>query len=971
MTEATRFTDRKGFNIQDWLEFRNGRASCPCCETEKGKTNSNLSLVPGSNGAYKCHAGHTPTEIRAVLGAPTPQRPTGLSDPLPRLNAKRPQLVSEKLKRDCTVDESYVCRSVERLLRHQGEPQRQALAWLEGRGFTRQTIEHYQLGLEQLTVKPDRNAPEEKETYWAIAIFIPVPGWSGRYYKKMRVAPWLTGDVRPDYLSRWSQFGVPTTIWFAYKPEGATQTWFAEGEWDAMRLGWIARQQRKKVVIACSTGGCGTVPSVDQLDGLPGDIVIFYDRKDEPKKNGQRPGDEGALKLASALGGRGRVGLVPMPHDCNVKGWDVSNALDEGFSWEDFEQAAVEAAVPAAEVKDVTSDTFPLGDSQNPALLDIPATVTAVTALLARGLRDWEEQAHLDALQSRSLMSKASFWYLVASLRCQSDEVTLSDEQQLGQLIEWKNAELDFTEVLPHLANDLLHDGRVLNIDPIMVWQYLLPATLSLAGKKVDLDVSSHKVPASAWTCCVGESGTGKSRAEGLVLSPLKTWQEEEYHRFKAEWEEYKESRNKKDDADSPVAAPVSERKFLFEVATIQAVMKRLSEQGENGSLWARDEIAGLFKSLGQFTAKGEGEGLECLLPMWDGTSAPVDRVLHEDSYYLASSRLSIAGGLQPGVFRKIFQDPDDAQGLQARFLFALPKVQPAKRVKGYCRLAEWLPHFYHWVDAEFPPGTIKLSNAADLRYDAVYEDIGRQAESAETPAIRAWMRKLPGQLLRIALALHLIECYYEPLRSRHELELDTLNRAVDFCRYYRSAFAVVQQSTSDSDSISSILIKVWDLAARSPSGILARDAYRSIKAIGRRAKELGRNVAAYTLELFCKLSAMGKGAVEKDKRLTRFTVLPSIPMDSVTKVTQPQAPTGQAFSLSPTESVALATDVGNCQTVAGANVDIEVPEHDNESPTEDNNLTAHHQVEVECHLLPLLITLVMAVVLKSPLAIS
>ena len=46
--------------------------------------------------------------------------------------------------------------------------------------------------------------------------------------------------------------------------------------------------------------------------------------------------------------------------------------------------------------------------------------------------------------------------------------------------------------------------------------------------------------------------------------------------------------------------APANERKYLFEVATIQALMRRLSEQRDNGSLWARDELAGVFKSLGQ-----------------------------------------------------------------------------------------------------------------------------------------------------------------------------------------------------------------------------------------------------------------------------------------------------------------------------------------------------------------------------------
>lgn len=299
--------------------------------------------------------------------------------------------------------------------------------------------------------------------------------------------------------------------------------------------------------------------------------------------------------------------------------------------------------------------------------------------------------------------------------------------------------------------------------------------------------------------------------------------------------------------------------------------MRRLSEQGQNGSLWARDEIAGLFKSLGQFTAKGEGEGLECLLPMWDGAPAPVDRVQHDDSYHVQASRLSIAGGLQPGVFRKIFSDPDDAQGIQARFLFALPKVQPCKRVKGYCYLSDKLPPFYHWVDTQFPCGNMKLSTAADARYEAVYESIGQQAESARSPAVRAWTRKLPGQLLRIALALHVIECYHESSRPRHELQVDTLNRAVDMCRYYRSTFEVVQESVSDSDCVSSILLKIWDMAATSTTGLAVRDAYRHIKALSHRAKEQGRNVAAYTTDLYYQLEKMGKGSVQKAGRLVRF----------------------------------------------------------------------------------------------------
>lgn len=559
-------------------------------------------------------------------------------------------------------------------------------------------------------------------------------------------------------------------------------------------------------------------------------------------------------------------------------------------------------------ISSVTSDTSKPGDASNSELVNFLATVTSVTAILARGLSSWEEHAHLDELQSKSGISKGAFWELVASLRCQSDEVTSTDEQQLNRLIDWKNAEFDFKKVIPHMAEDLLHDGQVLNIDPIMLWQYLLPATLSLVGKKNDLVVGSHAIPAIAWTCLVAKSGMGKSRAEGVILAPLKAWQKAEYDRFKPEWAKYKKSQNqnKKSDNSSPQEPPLPERKFLFVIATIQAVIKRLSEQGKNGSLWARDEIAGLFKSLGQFSAKGEGEGLECLLPCWDGASSPVDRVQHDDSYHVDSSRLSIAGGLQPGVFRKIFSDPDDAQGIQARFLFALPKELPAKRVKGYCHLSDKLPAFYRWVDTQFPAGNIKLSKDADALYDVVYESMGRQATAASTTAVGAWMRKLPGQLLRIALALHVIECYHEPGRPRHELQLDTLNRAVDLCRYYRSTFEVVQESASDSDRVSSILLKIWDMAATSPSGLVVRDAYRSIKALSRRAKELGRNVAAYTIDLYYELEKMGRGSVQKAGRLVRFVAGIPNPPSAPPTGHNPKNPPG---SPSDTEGATVVTD--------------------------------------------------------------
>ena len=329
---------------------------------------------------------------------------------------------------------------------------------------------------------------------------------------------------------------------------------------------------------------------------------------------------------------------------------------------------------------------------------------------------------------------------------------------------------------------------------------------------------------------------------------------------------------------------------------------------------------------------------------MWDGGASFVDRMDSNGSSFVAEeTRLNIAGGIQPKAFRQAFKDPDDPQGIQARFLYAIPQIHPAKRVKGYCQLSDILPAFYDWCDA-CPQGTIKLSREADVRYSQLVEQIGRQTEKSPSPALRAWMRKLPSQLLRIALGLHMIHYYYDKSRNFWELQVDILERAAQICRYYRNAFQVVQEKSADSNAISSILLKIWDLAATQPEGLSPRDIYRSIKAISRRADELGRRVQAYTLELLGKLVEMGKGTLEKKGRFYRFFAKFTKPKEesksdsqahtlsaqdpnnqdsinqafqnSVTVVTSPNNQTETGFQLSPETVLSPVTVEENAENV-------------------------------------------------------
>ncbi|MBE9128711.1 MULTISPECIES: DUF3987 domain-containing protein [unclassified Coleofasciculus] len=532
-------------------------------------------------------------------------------------------------------------------------------------------------------------------------------------------------------------------------------------------------------------------------------------------------------------------------------------------------------------------------DDHNLDIIGIAATVATVTEILKTGFPDWMEIHKLETLRVKSeLNNKQAFYALVNGIKTQLDEVQPEDEIRLRALIDWHNAELNFHKALPSMADDILHDASILNIDPIGIWQYLFPAVLSLAGKRVNLDVGSHFIPAIAWTALVAESGAGKTRAENLVTSPMKQLQQSARERFQAELEEWEETIANQEKGKGKKPPKPVERKYLFDIATIQAVMKRQSEQGLNGSLWARDELVGMFQSFNQFN-KGESEAISCLLASWDGGSNQVDRVNQDDSYFTNTTRLSIAGGLQPGIFQKAFKDPNDPQGLQARFLFATMKPQKPKRVKGFCLLSEKLPFLYEWLDT-LPEGKIKLSIEADQYYDKLYEVIGEQAFNTSMPAIRAWMFKLPAQLLRIALGLHLIECYHDRTRPLWTLQKDTLERAVLFAQYYRSTFHIVQTTAADTDDISAILLQIWDKAiTRHPEGISTRDAYREIKAIQYRAKDSRRPVGAYTADLFTRLEQMGKGTVIRKGRQIKFVATLALP---------PLTPDGSACGSAETE---------------------------------------------------------------------
>jgi hypothetical protein len=303
------------FKITDYVEFDSkNRAECPSCQQVKGAGyhSKNLALIPNTDGAYKCHRGCTPDEIRAALGVERNSDriiPSALAKPQAKLKYHTPQQI--KANHEVLLNDSSLAKE-----------------WLYLRGITEESLVLHKLGIAKKKLQDGRIYP---------CITIPYEIAPGQYLQKYRVAPW--SEAKPP--QNWVQDkGLKSRVWFTHKPDAATQTWLCEGEWDAIVLAQLCRSSdRTDIAIATTTTGAGNVPDREQLDLLVGKVIIFYDLDEA--------GASGSQKMAKALTNRSLVGIVPATPD-HKAGYDVSDAIADGRSLQDFWDAA-QQAIPASE----------------------------------------------------------------------------------------------------------------------------------------------------------------------------------------------------------------------------------------------------------------------------------------------------------------------------------------------------------------------------------------------------------------------------------------------------------------------------------------------------------------------------------------------------------------------------------------------------------------------------------------------
>jgi 5S rRNA maturation endonuclease (ribonuclease M5)/transcription antitermination factor NusG len=310
------------FKITDHIAFNRNRAECPVCLADGKSGNKNLALIPQTDGAYKCHRGCSIDDIRNAIGQPKSEH-TG-DRIVPTALAKPTKAVTHTAFQICEYHHNLTSKS------------QKAIAYLAEKGITKEMIVRHQLGVIE---KSARNG-ENWEKHWCISI--PYEISDNVYMNKYRVNPWMAD--RPKDLQKWSQDTNLQSRFHFTKKDGSEKLFICAGDWDSMLLADIAINQNQPFDICTNTTGEGSTPDdLSPLDEYK-EIYIFYDL--------DKAGKKGAEKMAKAIGDRAKICTVP--HKENpVEGYDSSNAIADGFKFEDFIESTKKGVGPGKPKNDV------------------------------------------------------------------------------------------------------------------------------------------------------------------------------------------------------------------------------------------------------------------------------------------------------------------------------------------------------------------------------------------------------------------------------------------------------------------------------------------------------------------------------------------------------------------------------------------------------------------------------------------
>ncbi len=334
-------------------------------------------------------------------------------------------------------------------------------------------------------------------------------------------------------------------------------------------------------------------------------------------------------------------------------------------------------------------------------------------------------------------------------------------------------------------------------------------------GSSVNLQpLTGFKPPLNLYVCTCGKTGTKKTPLQKLLIDfPLS----EVFAEMKLKWGEDLAVWNKQPEEDR---GPKPPRPLLtIKNSTEEGLQSALITQEEKrlGLLLCADELAGVFKSMNQYT-QGRGSAEEQLLELYDGGGFEVVRANKKHERFCDRTHFSIYGGIQPEVLAEL-QKGKDHNGKWARFLFShlppnptkLPtKISPIEKeqFEGAKRtlqvIAKQIRSSFAWE--------YQLDDQALKRFSEYEYQKQMQAVKA-SPFHAAILNKSAGKVGRVAGLLHVLHTLHA-VPPEEFIGLDRIEAAIELVDYLDS-WAMNFQTDGSRSTKTKWMKRLHELAAK------------------------------------------------------------------------------------------------------------------------------------------------------------
>lgn len=334
------------------------------------------------------------------------------------------------------------------------------------------------------------------------------------------------------------------------------------------------------------------------------------------------------------------------------------------------------------------------------------------------------------------------------------------------------------TKALPApLARFVREAAHSLGCDEALVALPQLSVLASFIGNARRLRIKNdwHE-PSILWTAPVAKSGTLKSPAMELALTLARRIQsgylqdfevaQRDYAREIARHEAQKKGRQDNPSGDPPEEPPVMPKlkRLTCSDTTVEALAELLRDN-RRGLLLECEELSGWIGSFDAYR-KGYGGDVSKWLTMHAGRSLTVDRK-RDGLIVVPRAAVSITGGIQPDVLRRVFGREHLENGLAPRFLFAMPPRLRRRWTSAQITARAWsemerISRTLLSLDCDdgrscsLAPKALTFSPAAEKRWIDFYNEWA-EIQEGSAGVLAAAYAKLEGYTARLALIVHLV----------------------------------------------------------------------------------------------------------------------------------------------------------------------------------------------------------------------